>query len=152
MQRLAHVQTCMAAAMRRSVATSAAQRPLSPHLEIYRYGLSMIASGAFRTAGLVLFGGVAGLSIAYLPSSVKYENVVAKLQQYPLVNALVKFGVAFPVTYHLLGGLRHLAWDNQIGQNMKWNRQTGAAAFAISGLVGLWAMLYQKPAEKKHIH
>lgn len=29
-------------------------------------------------------------------------------QKHPWFNSLVKFGVAFPVTYHLLGGLRHL--------------------------------------------
>jgi hypothetical protein len=53
--------------------------------------------------------GIAGLSIANIPNtSTPFKEYVWKLQQYPLLSALVKFGVSFPLAYHLLGGLRHL--------------------------------------------
>ena len=37
-----------------------------------------------------------------------WNRAVANLQSYPLVNAIVKFGVAFPFAYHFAGGVRHL--------------------------------------------
>lgn len=45
-------------------------------------------------------------------------------------------------------GLRHLAWDNGVGQNIPWNVKTGYAAFAGATAVGVFAMLYEKKAER----
>ena len=52
--------------------------------------------------------GIGGLSILNIPNTTPYQNYVWKLQQWPLINWLVKFGVSGSITYHLLGGLRHL--------------------------------------------
>lgn len=62
--------------------------------------------------GIALVGGVAVGSIGYLFSSQKYKAFLYTLQQYPVLNALVKAGVVFPLAYHYLGGLRHLVCRN----------------------------------------
>lgn len=53
-------------------------------------------------------GGLSALAIAYIPAGGPYSDYLWQLQQYPLLNALVKFGVVFPLSYHYMGGLRHL--------------------------------------------
>ena len=68
----------------------------------------MITSVIFRGTGGFLVAGLALVSIASIPASKPYRHYLYQLQQYPVLNSLVKFGVAFPVTYHFLGGLRHL--------------------------------------------
>jgi succinate dehydrogenase/fumarate reductase cytochrome b subunit len=52
--------------------------------------------------------GIALLAVTALFAKRDYKYYVYQLQQYPLLNAIVKFGVAFPLSYHYLGGLRHL--------------------------------------------
>lgn len=52
-------------------------------------------------------GGVSALAIGGLVSAPLTEQLW-QLQQYPALNAIVKFGVVFPLSYHYLGGLRHL--------------------------------------------
>jgi len=79
----------------------------------------------------------------YLVGNNKYKYYVAGLQQYPILNGIVKFGVAFPLTYHYLGGMRHLAWDNIIGNNVASNRQTAYAAIGVSAVVGAAAMFVE---------
>ncbi len=55
-----------------------------------------------------MVGGLGALSIAYLPASGKFTDYAAMLQRYPLLNAVTKAGVVFTLSYHWLGGLRHL--------------------------------------------
>lgn len=55
-----------------------------------------------------MVGGLSALAIASLPSSMTLSEALWNLQQYPAANAIVKFGVVFPLSYHYLGGLRHL--------------------------------------------
>jgi len=57
---------------------------------------------------IILFIGMAGLAVIALVAPKDFRYYVYKLQQYPLINAVVKFGVAFPLSYHFFGGLRHL--------------------------------------------
>lgn len=87
-------------------------RPLSPHLAVYTFKENMLTSVVFRGCGILMTGGLAALAGVALASERKFPQHVHALQQVPLLNAAVKFGVAFPLSYHLMGGLRHIAWDN----------------------------------------
>jgi succinate dehydrogenase/fumarate reductase cytochrome b subunit len=83
----------------------------------------------------------------YLVGDHKYKYYVSGLQQYPLINGIVKFGVAFPLTYHYVGGLRHLAWDNIIGNNVVSNRQTAYAAIGVASVLSVGAMFVEYEPE-----
>ncbi len=83
--------------------------------------------------------GLAAVALGTLVGSQNYKYYVYKLQQVPLVMPILKFGVAFPLTYHYLGGLRHLAWDNIIGHNLESMAKTGYAAVAVAGAVSVVA-------------
>lgn len=96
---------------------------------------------------LALSAGLSALSILYLFGTHQYKYYVYQLQQYPLLNGLVKFGVSFPLSYHLLGGLRHMAWDNVIGNNIQWNKQTAYAALGVSSAIGVVSMFMESEDE-----
>jgi succinate dehydrogenase/fumarate reductase cytochrome b subunit len=68
---------------------------------------------------------------------------VASLQAHPVLNAIVKFGVAFPFAYHFFGGLRHLAWDNILFHNPVSARTSGLAAIAVGVVGGVAGALYE---------
>ncbi len=51
---------------------------------------------------------MAGLAVIALVAPKDIRYYIYQLQQYPVLSALFKFGVAFPLSYHLFGGLRHL--------------------------------------------
>lgn len=55
-----------------------------------------------------MVGGLAALSIAYIPLGGRYVDYVWQLQQFPILNGIIKAGVTFPLAYHYLGGMRHL--------------------------------------------
>lgn len=52
---------------------------------------------------------------AYLFAGGKSKDYIAQLQQYPVLNALAKFGITLPLSYHLMGGLRHLVRNPDAG-------------------------------------
>ena len=60
-----------------------------------------------------------------------------------LLNALVKFGVAFPLTYHALGGLRHIAWDHLMWHDPVSTKTSGVAILGIAAAVGLVAVFVE---------
>ena len=91
--------------------------------------------------------GLGGYAIAYPFIGGPWKQTVANLQQYPLINAIVKFGVAFPFAYHFFGGLRHLAWDNVIYHNPAAVRTSGLAAIGFGVAVGLAGAVYEAEAE-----
>jgi succinate dehydrogenase cytochrome b556 subunit len=91
-----------------STSNLAKNRPLSPHLAIYKFRINMNTSVLFRGTGVVLVGGIAGLSILNLINMKPLSYYLYHLQQYPALTAIVKFGIAFSLSYHYFGGMRHL--------------------------------------------
>lgn len=94
----------------------AVERPLSPHLGIYRMQITMLMSIVHRITGTANYFGTLLLA-AWLVSIAMGES------QYAVVNAvfahpigkLVLFGYTWSVIHHMLGGLRHLLWDTGRG-------------------------------------
>ena len=124
-------------------------RPLSPHLSIYSFKENMLTSVVFRGCGILMTGGLAALAGVALVSERKFPAHVHALQSFPLLNAAVKFGVAFPLTFHLLGGLRHIAWDNVLFHNLKSASTSGFAALGVAGALAAGAVFVEgEPAHE----
>jgi succinate dehydrogenase / fumarate reductase cytochrome b subunit len=99
-------------------------RPLSPHLQIYRPMLSMTMSIMHRITGVALAAGFILLVWWFVAASISDDY-------FSFVNAifahwfgrLVMFGFTWALMHHMLGGLRHFVWDTGRGfalKNVEW--------------------------------
>ncbi len=93
-----------------------AARPLSPHLQIYRWTWTMGMSVFHRITGIGLYGGtfmVAVWLLAMASGPVAYDRV-SWFFGTP-IGLLILFAYTWTLMHHMLGGLRHLVWDTGIG-------------------------------------
>jgi len=98
------------------VSQSKADRPLSPHLTIYRPMLTMMMSIAHRVSGAVLYFGM--LLIAWwLMAAAGSANDYGRFQAFigSWFGYLVLLGLSWALLLHALGGIRHLIWDMGYG-------------------------------------
>ena len=102
----------------------------------------MATSILFRGTGIATTFGIAAFAIT-APFSKPWKARVAGLQEYGLLNALVKFGLAFAGTYHLLAGIRHLQWDAVNYHNMSAIVKSGRAAVGAAAVAGVCAAVYE---------
>ncbi|KKK13381.1 hypothetical protein P175DRAFT_0518951 [Aspergillus ochraceoroseus IBT 24754] len=118
-------------------------RPVSPHLSIYRPQITWMASGAHRITGLVLSGPLYLFATAYLAAPLfgwhlESATLAAAFGALPVAaKVAVKGLVAFPFTYHCMNGLRHLSWDFGKGINNKTVIQTGWTVVGLSTISAL---------------
>jgi succinate dehydrogenase / fumarate reductase cytochrome b subunit len=87
-------------------------RPLSPHLQIYRFTLTMAMSIVHRITGVANYAGtlllVAWLAAAAIgPEALDFVNAIFG----SWLGQLVLFGYTWSLFHHMLGGLRHFVWD-----------------------------------------
>lgn len=111
-----------------------AERPLSPHLQIYRWYLTMAMSIAHRASGVALALGLLLLTwwlTALARGPEGFATVQAALDN-PL-GGLVLFGYTLAVFYHLANGLRHLAWDLGLGFEKETANRSGMAVLVFAG-------------------
>lgn len=109
-------------------------RPLSPHLQIYRWYFTMALSIAHRASGMVLAGSLLLLTwwlVALASGPEPFATVQAVTGN--VLGGLVLFGLTFVLFYHLCNGIRHLAWDAGLGFGKEQVRQSGIAAVAAAG-------------------
>lgn len=114
-------------------------RPLSPHLQIYRWSLTMFLSILHRATGAGLaFGGI--LLTLWLFAGMGGENSFAVFHAFArsLTGQTMLFCWLFAFVFHLLNGMRHLVWDSGIGINVTSARQSGqvvlVAAFVFTAI------------------
>ena len=122
------------------------ERPLSPHLQVYRPMYTMVLSILHRASGLLL-SATGFLFVAWLASAAlgpdAYACVAGFLSGGPMRIALALALAAF--WYHLFAGLRHLAWDAGHGFEKKAARRSGAAVVLLAA-VAFAATLLLSPA------
>ena len=107
--------------------SSSADRPLSPHLQVYKPLFTMVMSIMHRITGSALYFGTALVAwwfIATANGEASYETVSGIFGSIP--GRLVLFGYTWALFHHMLGGIRHLIWD------------TGAALDKTSIEVAAW--------------
>jgi succinate dehydrogenase / fumarate reductase cytochrome b subunit len=89
-----------------------ANRPLSPHLQIYRWKMTMAMSIAHRITGIGLYFGTLLLAwwlvaLAAGPGPFAFANWVLG----SWIGLFVLFCYSWALIHHMLGGLRHFVWD-----------------------------------------
>ena len=125
----------MAANPQRSVAST---RPLSPHMTIYRWPVTMMTSITHRATGMAMAVGAVVLawwliSISNGPEG--YDSFHAVMDTMP--GLVVMFGLTWSLAYHFFSGLRHLAWDLGYGFEKTLAERNSVIVFALSFLAAI---------------
>jgi len=123
------------------------KRPMSPHMQVWRWHVTMLGSILHRATGIANYVG-AILVVAWLAAAASgYEayDLYASLAG-SILGQLVFFGFTVSVCYHTLNGVRHFVWDIGHGFTPKLASFTGwlviglalvmaAAIWVLGGLV-----------------
>jgi len=123
-----------------------AKRPLSPHLQVYRWGAHMAVSILHRITGSALAFGAILLAwwLVALATGHEYFNLV---QGYAgsVVGRLVLFGITFALMQHLASGIRYLFTDSGKLYELKSNTTSAkfTFVFAIVMTLVIWAAAYK---------
>jgi succinate dehydrogenase / fumarate reductase cytochrome b subunit len=92
------------------------RRPLSPHVQVYRWPVSMALSILHRITGCAL--GVGTLLLTWwLVSAASADDVFYRAQEFmgSAVGLLLLFGWSVALIFHFFSGIRHLVWDVGVG-------------------------------------
>ena len=92
------------------------ERPLSPHLQIYRPQINMVMSILHRITGAGLYFGTLLLVwwlFAAATSAAYFDFVNGLFGSW--LGRLVLLGYTWALVHHMLGGIRHLVWDTGTG-------------------------------------
>lgn len=120
------------------------ERPLSPHLQIYKMPLTMTMSIVHRILGGALYFGtvlVVALLVATAAGKASYDMVAAIYGSW--FGKLVLFGYTWALFHHLAGGIRHLIWDTGrgLGDPDRDNIALATLIASVLATVALWIVV-----------
>ena len=120
-------------------------RPLSPHLGVYKFKYTLLSSILNRLTGLALAIGLVVLAywlMALAGGRESYDRAVVVLS-HPFFK-LIYAGLIFTFAYHLLAGIRHLVWDTGRGMEKRQSQQSawliGVLSVVVTVLLIGWAL------------
>lgn len=124
-------------------ARSSRDPPLSPHLQVWRWHITMFTSIAHRATGIALYAGAliaAAWAMSLAGGAETYATFKAVMGS-PL-GKLVMFGLTVSVFYHLANGVRHLVWDTGRGFDIKSANASAVLviAFALAASIAIWVI------------
>jgi len=95
-------------------------RPLSPHLQVYRPQLTSVLSILHRATGIGLAAGTL-LLVWWLIAAATGPTAFDSVQSFigSLLGRLLLLAWSFALLYHLCNGIRHLVWDTGRGFELK---------------------------------
>jgi succinate dehydrogenase / fumarate reductase cytochrome b subunit len=111
---------------------------MSPHLQVWRWHITMATSILHRATGVALYIGAligAGWAIALANGPDAYGWYKGLLGS-PL-GKLVMFGLTVSFFYHLANGVRHLVWDTGHGLDIKSANFSAVVVFAFTAAATL---------------
>ncbi len=122
---------------------SESSRPLSPHLQVYRFQLTMALSILHRLTGVFLSGGMMMLAFWLVTAAIGGEPYGwAQWFLSSWLGYALLFAWSFCLFFHLCNGIRHLFWDLGLGFELRLAYASGylvvLAAFALTG--ASWAI------------
>jgi succinate dehydrogenase / fumarate reductase cytochrome b subunit len=118
-------------------------RPLSPHLQIYRRQLTSVLSILHRFTGIGLAVGLLYL-VCWLIAAASGLEAFDRLQSFngSPIGRLLLFGWSIAFFYHLLNGIRHLAWDAGWGFELPAAYKSGYAVLIGTAVLTLAAWVF----------
>lgn len=118
------------------------ERPLSPHLQIYKVELPMMLSGLHRITGIALSVGSI-LLVAWISSAVLSAEAFAGMNRFlgGYIGQFVLFGWTFSLIYHSVSGVRHLIWDTGRLLEVKQIHSSSKFVLAITIVLTLLAWI-----------
>jgi len=109
------------------------KNPLSPHLQIYRWHISSLISITHRISGIInllalilIFYWLVVLSFG----ESNYESFLLIVNSF--FGKFILIGFTWSMIFHLLSGIRHLAWDLGYGYEIKTANISGIIVIIFS--------------------
>jgi len=108
-------------------------RPLSPHLQVYRWQWTMMLSITHRATGIALAAGSL-LLVFWLLAIASGPDAFASVHGFlgTWIGRLLLFGWTWSLLYHFANGIRHLFWDAGLALELPAAQASGYAVVAIS--------------------
>lgn len=118
-------------------------RPLSPHLQIYKPEFHMVLSALHRITGIALTGG-AVLVVLWLFAAASSAEAFALVDglMTSWIGNLVLLGCTVILWYHAVNGIRHLAWDAGLGFEKDMIDRSGKIVLAVTATLTLLTIIF----------
>ncbi|XP_060079838.1 succinate dehydrogenase cytochrome b560 subunit, mitochondrial-like [Ylistrum balloti] len=110
-------------------------RPLSPHLSIYRPQLTSMLSLTHRATGIAMSVAIPVVATGLMFAPGDFTTYLHSVHLSAGSVIACKYIVAFPFTYHYVNGIRHLAWDWAKGFSLKETYNSGYLVVTLSFLI-----------------
>ena len=121
------------------------KNPLSPHIQIYRWHISSLLSITHRISGVInllalilIFFWLVTLSLG----ASNYESFLLAINSF--VGKFILIGFTWSMSFHLLSGIRHLAWDLGYGFEIKTANISGTIVIITSLAVTVLFWLFAR--------
>jgi len=120
------------------------ERPLSPHLTVYKPQITSVLSITHRATGVFLFLGAFVLVwwIAAVACSLSHYNFLVAIISSP-IGKIFLFGWTFSLFFHMSNGIRHLCWDAGLGYELSTVTISGWAviSFSVFATIMMWSVV-----------
>ena len=120
------------------------ERPVSPHLSVWRWHVTMLSSILHRFTGVALYGAAIGFALWLMAVAAGPEifNPTHAFLMSP-IGQIALYLIVASVAYPLANGVRHLAFD--VGAGLEPSDADASAwfaiLFAVAAPIGLWALV-----------
>jgi succinate dehydrogenase / fumarate reductase, cytochrome b subunit len=128
-----------------SQSTKPIERPLSPHLQVYRFTWTMAMSIVHRVTGGALYVGTVLVALWLLAAAAGPDAYgTAQAIAGSWFGRLVLFGYSWALIHHMLGGVRHFIWDLSKGYSLSARMTLSKLNLAASIILTLllWVVAY----------
>ncbi|CAD5222053.1 unnamed protein product [Bursaphelenchus xylophilus] len=127
----------------------ALNRPIAPHLTIYKPQLTWVLSGAHRICGCLMGGTLLLGGIGFMVGPVSYAEFIEYFRGLPaVVTAPFKFFISFNIVFYALNGLRLVGFDLAKGTDLPTVYKSGWAVLGLSVLISLLVVAASAKKEK----
>ena len=114
-------------------------RPLSPHLSIYRWPITMVLSILHRATGVAMSVGLVVLAAWLMQAAAGPEAYLGfTILMSTIVGKLLLIGWSYAFFLHLANGVRHLVWDTGRGFENADRSAWIVVVFSIAATAAFW--------------